>query len=384
MDHLILNPDLLTVPLYVGGKPIEEVQEEYGLEEVIKLASNENALGPSPLAVAAMQAAMSNLHRYPGIEDRCLRQKLANVTGPGFDASHFLVGNGLCDILRMIAQGFLYGGGEAIMCSATFPMYRILTRLFGGTPVFVNLKDYCHDLLAMAERITHRTRLLYICSPNNPTGTINTEAECDALMARVPPHVVVIFDESYREYVDDPAYPETTKYVLQGLNVIVCRSFSKIQGLAGLRCGYAVARPDLVKYLEHAQLPFNTSSIALAGAAASLDDVEHTRRSRQHVHAEKHYLYQEFTRLGLRFIPTQANFIQLIDLPADPKVICEALLRRGVIVRPMDGFGMPGTIRVTIGLHEENERLIAELRTVLTEVLGGVHKVPSPLGRGLG
>lgn len=368
MDHLILNPDLLTVPLYIGGKPIEEVQEEYGLEDVIKLASNENVVGPSPMAVAAMQAAMQNLHRYPGIEDRRLRQKLARITGPGFDERNFLIGNGLCDVLRMISQGFLYGGGDALMASATFPMYRILTRLFGASPVFVPLKDYRHDLLAMADRITNRTRLLYVCSPNNPTGTINTEAECDALMARIPPHVLVIFDESYRGYEDDPAYPDTTRYVGQGLNAIVCRSFSKIPGLAGLRCGYAVARPDLIGYLEHAQLPFNTSSIALAGAAASLDDVEHTERSRRLVHDEKRYLYQAFTRLGLRFIPTQANFIQLVDLPADHKAICEALLRRGVIVRPMDGFGMPGTIRVTIGWHEENERLIEELGVVLAEM----------------
>jgi histidinol-phosphate aminotransferase len=372
MINLRLNPNLLTVPLYIAGKPIEEVQEEYGLNEVIKLASNEIPLGPSPRAVAAFQAALQDAHRYPGTGDKHLRRKLADWynarIAASFTAHNFLMGNGLGDVLRMIAESFIFDGGETIICTPTFPLYPVLTCRFGGKPVLVSHTNYRYDLPAMLDAITSDTRLIFICNPNNPTGTVLTPGEIDAFMARVPPSVVVVFDESYSELVDDPNYSNAVEYVKAGRDqVLLLRGFSKIYGLANLRIGYALGTLAMIEYLHHAQIVFNTGDPVFYAAMAALDDHEHIARVRQLIAEEKPFLYARLAELDLPYVPTEANFILLVNLPRDVRTIYEGLLRRGVIVRPAAGFGLPDAIRVTIGSREENEKLVGALAQVLAE-----------------
>jgi histidinol-phosphate aminotransferase len=370
MKNLRLNSNLLKVPAYIGGKPIEVVQEEYGLTDVIKLGSNESPLGPSPLAVAAFQDALQKAHRYPGIADRRLRYKLAahyNARfGTALTEGNFLTGNGLTDVLRMIVQAFIFDGGESIYCNPTFPMYPILTQAVGGQAVPVPHHDYRYNLSAMAEAINHNTRLLFICNPNNPTGTTVACDEVQAFMKRVPPSAAVVFDESYYDFVEDPHYSNALDYVQAGQdNVIVLRGFSKSYGMANLRIGYAIATAPMIEYLSHAQLVFNTGDATLYAAAAALDDHAYLRAAQELIWCEKQFLYQGLSDLELSYVPTQANFMLLIHLPRDVKTINEEMLRRGVIIRPMGGFGMPDAIRVTIGTRAENERLLQAFAEVL-------------------
>jgi histidinol-phosphate aminotransferase len=371
MEKLILNENLLRVPLYVAGRPIEEVQKEYGLETIIKLASNENPFGPSPLAVEAIKRFITEAHRYPGTIENDLRAKLAERIDPEFDEDNIIVGNGSCDVLRMVCLAFLHGGGESIAFPSTFPMYRIYTEMFGGDLVLVRAKDYAYDLPAMAERIGDRTRLIFVCNPNNPTGTMLTQQQIDDFVDRVPERVVVVFDEAYYHYVEDEDYADVRKYVKEGRNVIITRTFSKIHGLAGLRVGYGIAKKEMIEYLQHARSPFHVGSVNLVGAAASLDDEEHIEKSRAKNAAGKRFLYEQFDRLDLPYISTHTNFILLTELKHDEQAMSEAFLRRGVIVRPGGGFGVPEAIRVTIGTREENERLVSALEDILNELVEG-------------
>ena len=372
MKTIKLNPYLLTVPLYVGGKPIEEVQEEYGLTNVIKLGSNENPLGPSPLAIAALQGALQNAHRYPGVADKHLRQKLATFynahDGASFDEHNFLTGNGLGDVLRMIAHALLFDGGEAIYCDPTFPLYPIYTKMLGATAVSVPHNNYKYDLKTIAETINARTRVIFICNPNNPTGTVVTRDDVAALMARVPDSVVVVFDESYFDFVEDREYSNSIEYVKGGHdNVLVLRGFSKIYGMANLRVGYAIGTHAMIEYLAHAQIVFNTGDPVLCAAAAALDDQAHVQAARELIAREREFLQRGFADLDLSYVPSQTNFILLTDLPRDVKVINEGMLRRGVIIRPMGGFGLPNAIRVTIGTREQNKKMLEALKEVLEE-----------------
>jgi histidinol-phosphate aminotransferase len=375
MLNLRLNPHLLNVPLYVAGKPIEEVQEEYGLTEVVKLASNENPLGLSPLALAAIERALQEAHRYPAVGDRNLRRKLATAYNARHDADltqdNFLTGNGIGDVLRMIAEAFIFDGGETVICTPTFPLYRILTTQFGGKCVVVPHKHYHHDLDAMLEAITPDTRLVILCNPNNPTGTLISRDRVDAFMARVPPHVVVVFDESYYEIVEDPQYSNAIEYIKQGRDeVLLLRGFSKVHGMANLRLGYAVGTRAMVEYLNHAQVVFNTGDPVFYAAMAALDDEAHIQAVRALIATEKHFLYEGLSELDLNFIPTAANFVLLVDLPREASYIYEELLQRGVIVRVPAGFGLPEAIRVTIGTHDENERFLRALGDVLGRANG--------------
>ncbi len=371
MEKLALNENLLATPVHVAGKPIEEVRREYGLETIIKLASNENPLGPSPLAVEAVGEAMTDAHRYPGLVETELRGKLAGLADPDFDENNIIIGNGSCDVLRMVCLAFLHDGGESIVCPTTFPMYRIYTQMFGGKLVFVEARNYAYDLPAMAERIGDRTRLISIANPNNPTGTVLTQQQVDDFMEQVPEQVVVVFDEAYYDYVEAAEYADVRKYIKQGRNVIITRTFSKIYGLAGLRIGYGIATKEMIEYLQHARSPFHVGSVNLIGAAAALDDVEHIQRSKRLNAAGKRYLYQQFDKLGVPYITTECNFILLLEFKHDEGAMNEALLRLGVIVRPAGPFGAPGAIRVTIGTREENERLIWALEQALHELEEG-------------
>lgn len=367
ITQLRLNPNLLKVPLYIAGKSVEEVQEEYGLDgDVVKLASNENALGPSPLAVEAARQALSDAHRYPGIADRKLRQLLGPLSHPDFDERFIITGNGATDIIRMLAQAFIFDGGEMITCRVTFPMYHIGTTMFGGKSILAPpTADLRFDLGAITDAITPDTRLIFICTPNNPTGMICRHGEVEAFMRRMPDWVVVVFDESYRDFVEDADYPDPCTYVAEGRNVIVIRSFSKCAGLANLRVGYAIAQPDIIEYLHHTQIPFNTGALPLVAAQASLDDHEYLERNRAHVRTERQYLYEALDALDVAYARSHANFVMITDLPMDGKALSEKLIRHGIIVRPMAAWGLPNAIRVTIGLREHNERFVTALRTVL-------------------
>jgi histidinol-phosphate aminotransferase len=314
MPGVRLNPSLLKVPLYIAGKSVAEVQEELGLDDVLKLASNENALGPSPLALAAAQQALAEAHRYPGLADRDLRRRLGHACQPGFDERHVIIGNGATDLIRLISQAFIFDGGEMVSCSFTFPLYHICTLMFGGRPVLVPpAHDLGFDLPAMAAAIGPDTRLVFICTPNNPTGLICRQPEVATFLQQVPEHVLVVFDESYRDFADDPALPDPTCYVAEGRNVVVIRSFSKSAGLANLRVGYAIARPDLVEYLHRAQPPFNTGTPALAAAAASLDDYGYLEHSRRLVHEGLQQLYAALDAMDLCYVRSQANFVLIIS-----------------------------------------------------------------------
>ena len=344
--------------------------ERYGLTSCVKLGSNENPIGPSPLAIEAVKRAATDMHYYPSAAVSQLRCKLAESIGPDFDEDNIVIGNGSCHILRMAAEAFLHRGGECIMRRNAFPMYAAVTKMYGGECVSTETnKDHTFDLSSMTERITDRTRLVFLANPNNPTGTIVTQQELDESMKRVPPSVVVILDHAYQEYVETEEYPDVAKYILDGRNVIVTRTFSKVYGLAGLRMGYGIAREEIAEYLSRAQLPFHSSSVALTGAIASLDDVEHVKLSKRLNAEGKKYLYQEFEELGLAYVPTHANFILLVGFKHDTKVISQALLRRGVIVCPAHPFNMPQAIRVTIGKPEQNERLVEALKEVLDELI---------------
>ncbi|GAB4538916.1 MAG: histidinol-phosphate transaminase [Anaerolineae bacterium] len=363
--HLVLNPDLLKVPAYTRGKSLEDIKRELGVEEVIKLGSNENPLGPSPQAIQAVKQAAADMHRYPSVDEDDLKCKLATLLGPQVEARNIIVGNGSADVMRSVAQSFLSPGGEVIIGRPAFQMYELATHMYGGRCVFVEGENYTYNLQAMADKITERTRLIFITNPNNPTGLIVSQRDIDDFMARVPPSVVVVFDEAYHEYVDDDQYPDTLRYVVEGRNVVITRTFSKIYGLAGMRVGYGIAPQELIDYLLHAQIPFQNGKLALCAAAASLDDHEHVRRS-QEINAQgREYLYRNFEEMGLSYLPSQANFILLYNLKQDVEEINQALLRQGVIVRPTAPFGLPQALRVTIGTPQENERFVEALKLVL-------------------
>ncbi len=362
------NPDLLKVPLYIGGKSIEEVKEAYGLDRVVKMASNESPMGPSPKAVEAARDMLAGVHRYPGVGDRDLRRKLAAYHGRGLTEHNFVIGNGGTDVLRMMVQAFVFDGGNAVMSAVTFPMYHIHVTTFGGEVRRVPTRpDYSHDLDAMLDHIDDDTRLVFLCTPNNPTGHLITQQQADAFMARVPEHVVVVIDEAYYDYVTDPKRVDALAYVLEGRNVLCLRSFSKSSGLAGLRVGYLIGPQELADYVRHARLPFHTSDVALAAAAAALDDTAYREQQVRMVVEGREYLYREFEALGLKSLPSQANFVLIYDPPIPPNDLAQALERRGFIVRAMGGFGMPNGLRVSVGTPEENRGFVRALAAVLEE-----------------
>lgn len=369
MSGLRLSPQLLRVPLYIAGKSPEQVCQELGLPEVVKLCSNENPLGPSPMAAAALRDALPQAHFYPGIAELELRRRLVTYHRNGLTEQHFIVGSGATDVLRMVAQAFIFDGGESIMDRVTFPLYALLTTMYGGDAIKVDPRpDYRSDLSAMAGAVTAETRVVWLCSPNNPTGLTLSQAEVDEFIEWLPEHVVVVFDDAYRDYVTDPNCVDSLRYVRQGRNVIVVRSFSKTSGLANLRVGYGIARSDLVEYLMHTVLPFNTGALAIVAATASLDDQAFHRRSRELVQRERAFLLARLSEMGLTCLPSQANFLLVVDPPLGAAALVDFLLQWGIIVRPMAGFGLPNAFRVTVGLREQNEQFLAAMRLALAEV----------------
>lgn len=350
---------------YRPGKPIEEVKRELGLSRVVKLASNENNIGPSPLALAAIQEAAGRVFLYP--EGSCHDLRLAVATYLDIPTDHLIFGNGSDDIIRLLGLTFLTQGDDIIQADPSFSQYEAAATLNGAVTHRVPCRDWTHDLEAMAERITPRTRLIFITNPNNPTGTTVGAAEVRAFLRRVPETALVVFDEAYYEYVEREDYPDTLAYVREGANVITLRTYSKAYGMAGLRLGYGVARPEIIAALEQVREPFNVNLIAQAAGIAALGDHKHLARTLTMNSEGKAALYAGFERLGLDYAPTDANFVW-VDVQRDSRTVFNALLQQGVIVRTGDVFGAPTHLRITIGRPDENALFLDTLEAVLKVV----------------
>ncbi|MBO8141572.1 MAG: histidinol-phosphate transaminase [Firmicutes bacterium] len=357
------RPATACIEPYVPGKSAEEARQELGLASVIKLASNENPLGPSPHALKALAGCLHELHRYPDGRAAALRKALSEKYG--LPADHFLVANGSDGILKLLAEAYLEPGDEVVVGQPSFSQYSFAARLMGAREVVVPLVDMRHDLPAMAAAIGPRTKIVFLCNPHNPTGTVVSRDEVERFLEQVPPHVLVVLDEAYAEYVEDPGAANGMAWVEQSdRSVVVVRTFSKIYGLAGLRVGYAAASPNIIETLSRVQEPFQVNALAQVAAAAALRDQEHVERSRRINQEGKQYFYRRLRELGLEYVPTEANFV-LIDTGQDSRDVFEQLLRRGVIVRPGAPFGLTRHVRVTIGTEEQNQRFFAALEEVL-------------------
>ena len=354
---------ILDLKPYIPGKPIEEVQRELGLTEVVKLASNETSVGPSPMAVEAIREELMNTNLYPEGTSRLLREKLAQRLNIG--ENFFIIGNGADNVIDLTGMAFINERDEVITADITFPAYETITRIMGGEFIKVSLKNFTFDLGAITERVSSKTKMIYLCNPNNPTGTIVKKDSVEKLMSKISDDVIVIFDEAYYDYVEDKEYPDSLPYVLEGRNVIILRTFSKIAGIAGLRVGYGIARPELIGYLRRVISPFPTNRLAQVGALASLDDNEHYEKVLQSNREGKQYLYRELEKLNIFYVPTETNFI-FIDLKEDSQSFYEKCLKRGVIIRPGKTWGYPNCIRLTIGTQYENEKFIEALKEIIT------------------
>jgi len=358
--------NILTLPYYQPGKPIEEVERELGLTGIVKLASNENPLGPSPKATEAMHKAAASMHRYPDANGFYLKDRLGTLLDVHRD--QIGLGNGADELLTLVAAAFIHPGDEALIPSPTFIRYETAVQMMGGTPVRVPLRDWTIDFDALTAAVTERTKLVFICNPNNPTGTYVDERRVRAFLDAMPRHVIFVFDEAYREYVDALDFPDSLAFLRSGdRRIIVMRTFSKIYGLAGLRIGYGIATPELSDVLKLVRLPFNASAMAQAAALAALDDTEHVERSQQLNRQGKRFVYDLFDRLSLTYAPSQTNFV-FFDSRRDGVQVFDALLRRGVIIRPLTVQGTKRYLRVSIGTPSENERFAEALEAVLADI----------------
>ena len=357
----LARASVLSKPVYQPGKPIALVARECGLDpdSVLKLASNENPLGPSPLALAAARRALPEVHLYPEDSTLFLREKLAGRYGLSVD--QFFVGNGSNEIFDLLAAIFAGPGRDVVMGEHAFIAYKIAALTYESRCIEVPLRDFRHDLPAMARAVTPETRLVYLPSPNNPTGTGNTEEEVTAFLEQLPDHVVFCFDQAYAEYIDRP--PDLRPHIRRGRKVICTRTFSKIYGLAGMRIGYAYADAELISLLNRARLAFNVNSVALAAAEAALDDEEFVERSREVNRVGLDQLGEGFAQLGLETVPSQGNFI-LVRF-SDSDRVFNTLHDRGIIVRPLKGYALPAHLRVTVGAEAQNRILLAAVAECL-------------------
>ena len=337
------------------------------MDEILKVGSNENVLGPSPKAVQAIQEELLSLHLYPGREEDILLEKLTARIGGGLTKENFVTGNGSVDVLRMITHAFIKPGKKALIGAPTFSMYELLTESFSGTPVFVPLKNFTLDLDGLADAVDDDVAIIFVCNPNNPTGTMVTHEAVAAFLEKVPKDVIVVFDEAYVEFVDDPEFPRSLEFIQAGYNVLSTRTFSKLYGLAGLRIGYGFGRADLMEQVRQYKMPFNSSRLAYIGAAAALDDDAFREESIAMAQNGRAYYYQALQEIGIDYLPTQTNFIFLTNLPLDANYICDEAMKKGIILRPTNPFGLPNNIRITIARQHENERVIRVLSEILKQ-----------------
>ena len=357
-----VNTALKTLPTYQPGRPIEEVARELNLpaNEIIKLASNENPLGPSPLAIAAMQKVLANLNLYPDGNAFYLKQKLAAKLG--LEPANLVLGNGSNEIIEFVGHTYFAPGVDVVVSQFCFAIYPLVAKMFGANLITVPATNHGHNLPAMLKAITPQTRVVFVANPNNPTGTLVPREDVIQFVNAIPDHVLLVMDEAYIEFLDSP--PDLAALVRLGVrpNLLLMRTFSKIFGLAGLRLGYGIGHPDLIVALEKIRQPFNINSIAQAGALAALGDEEHIRKTRQNNFTGLEFFQRVFRDLKLEYVPSAANFI-LVRVGEGQRVF-EAMQRQGVIVRPMGGYQLPEWIRISIGTPAENERCVAALRAV--------------------
>ena len=368
--HKITRQVILDIKEYVPGKPIEEVKRELGLEDVIKLSSNENPLGPSPMALQAMiDEIKANVHYYPEPQSPPLVEKLARIFQ--LKPNQFFVNNGVDGVLSMIAMAFIESGDEVVTSQYSFFSYQSVTARMGGKMILVpQTQDRRFDIDAIIAALTPKTKIVFLCNPNNPTGTITLGDEFERLLAAVPENCLLISDEAYYEYVDHPDYPQTIPHLSDHSNLIITRTFSKVMGLAGVRVGYAIAHESIIQVLRKVADAFPVNRVAQAGALAGLDDREFLERSVRIVKQGRDQLYQGLSKMGLTVTPSHANFI-LVDLgiPAGP--VYEAMLCQGVIVRPLGPQGLPTCLRITVGTPGQNERALTALQRALQIRVGG-------------
>ncbi len=359
-------PDYIKkLAVYVPGKPIEEVQRELGVRDIVKLASNENPLGTSPKALEAIRQALPELNRYPDGSGYKLRRALGQRLA--VDMEQIILGNGSCELIEMLARAYLADGDEAVISQQSFVMYELAVNQVNGRAIAVpTAAGRRHDVVAMAKAVGERTKLVYIANPCNPTGTYVTREELDAYFAIVGDRVLTVLDQAYQEYVDRPNYPDGLDDLRKGRNVIVLRTFSKIYGLAGIRIGYGVASPEVIATLNRVRSPFNTSSLAQAAALAALDDDEWATASRSHNLQELSFLQAELSRRGVRFTPSVTNFV-LIEFDKDVQKLFLEFQKRGVIIRPVGGPGLVNCARVSVGTRKENLRFLQALDSLVLE-----------------
>jgi histidinol-phosphate aminotransferase len=369
IEDLVL-PSVAALHPYEPGKPIEELEREEGAADIVKLASNENPLGPSPMAVAALRAAVGEVNRYPDGGCWALTRKIA--ARHQLEIEHIFVASGSVEVLNLLAFLFLRPGLNSVFSEHAFAIYTLATAAAGGESRAIPMKaGYRFDLDAIAGATDNNTRLVFLDNPNNPTGTIYRTPEWERFLDKIPEQVVIVADEAYFEFVRDPDYPDSLKYHRPDRMIVTLRTLSKIFGLAGLRVGYAVARPDIINLLHKVRQPFNVNSLAQAAAIAGLDDAAHVNQTLRVNIAGIAYLEGEFKRLGIEFVPTNANFI-LAEV-GDALKVFNDLLRLGVIVRPMGGYGLPRHLRISVGSERENRRLLSALE----QVLGKMQRSPS-------
>ena len=362
-----LNPFLKNLPTYQPGRPIEEVARELNLPaaSIIKVASNENPFGPSPLALAAMQKAVAGVHLYPDGNAFYLKQKLAAKLG--VEPGYLILGNGSNEIIEFVAHALLEGGAadarDVVVSQYCFAIYPIVAKMFGANVVTVPAKQYGHDLPAMLRAITPRTRIVFVANPNNPTGTLAPREEVVQFVNDVPDDVLLVMDEAYIEFLHDPVDLVSLIRLGARKNLILMRTFSKIYGLAGLRIGYGIGTPELVSAFEKIRQPFNINSVAQAAAIAAMDDDEHVRKTRANNFAGLDFFEGTLREMRVEFVPSHANFV--LARVGDGSKVFDAMQRQGVIVRPMGGYQLPEWIRISIGTPAENDRCIGVLKQVL-------------------
>ncbi len=363
-SDLVIPEHIARLTPYLPGKPLDELKRESGMTGSIKLASNENPLGPSPMATAAIRKALDGLHRYPDGSGYYLRKRLSEKFGLPFDG--IVLGNGSNEIIELTLRTFLQPQDEVILPAPSFLVYTLAVQAMGGKTITVPLSGHTIDLDQTAGAVTSKTRMIFINNPNNPTGTVIRKADFDSFLKAVPPHTVIVLDEAYIEFAATGDTPKGFDYIHQsGPHVIVARTFSKAYGLAGLRIGYGAMEPAVADPMHRVRQPFNTSTLAQVAALAALDDEEFLHETRRVVAEGLAFLRGEINRLGLHYVPTQSNFL-LIETPIEARAVSETMLRHGVIIRPMNAYGLPNHIRVNVGLPEENKRFIEALSRALS------------------
>jgi len=358
----LVRKNILNLTPYIAGKPIEETKRELGLKEVIKLASNENPLGVSPLAIAAIKKNLSAVNRYPDIQGFCLKKKLARVLN--LKSTNILLGNGSDEIIDILIKTFVQEDENIITADITFLEYEIIAQVNGRRVIRVPLKYFKYDLAAMKKKIDKKTKLIFIANPNNPTGTYVTKWELQDFLRDLPESVLVVLDEAYDTFIDVDDFPNSLGLIKDNKNILVLKTFSKAYGLAGLRIGYALGEPELITYAERARQPFNVNSLAQAAAIAALDDKKFLQKTRRTILEGKEYLYDQLNKLAVAYVPSVANFI-LLDAGKDSILAFKEMLKYGVITRDMKQYGLKNFIRVTIGTKKENERFIKIFKKVI-------------------